>query len=123
MSLLFLTVIGLICASICQTALPPRDVYSGKIVNESGKQVTCSISWSKIENQPLRNQKFDLGHTQWFSAREQVFSMGTWEARAAIEEIRCGTMFLRAPFDKVHGPTENWKFVITANGIESVGSA
>lgn len=123
MSLLFLTVVGLICASVCHTALPPRDVYSATVVNESGKPLSCFVSWSKIEHQPLRSQKFDLGHAQSFSAREQVFSMGTWEARAAIEKIQCGVMVLQAPFDNVHGPSENWRFVITASGIKSVGSA
>lgn len=121
MSMTYKLVALLFLASAISAALPPRAVYSAVIENTQPQKIQCSITWSKSPNQPLETNLFTVERSQKHLAAEKEVSMGTWVARATIEKIRCGQMTISAPFDKVTGPSLNWRFIVRPNKIESVG--
>lgn len=121
MSIIHFT-IGTLFVFMAVSALrAPADVYSAVIRNGQGKPVQCNVIWSKPTGQNLETGLFTVERDQPFLTNEKTVDMGTWTARASIQEIRCGKLVLTAPFDKVTSPTVNWKFLVQPDEILSVG--
>ena len=99
----------------------PADVYSAVIRNGQGKPVQCNVIWSQLAGQTLQTGLFTVEKDQHFVTNEKTANMGTWTARASIQEIRCGKLLLTAPFNKVNSPTTKWEFLVQPDEIVSVG--
>ncbi|UJR10220.1 hypothetical protein I4U23_014433 [Adineta vaga] len=121
MSMIYFVLCALICATTISATLAPRDVYSAVIQNAQDKPIQCSILWSKPSGEGLESALFTVEHKQHYLASEKKMNMGTWEAHAAIQEIHCGNLILKAPFDKVTSPVQNWEFIVQQDKIVSVG--
>jgi hypothetical protein len=121
MSTIYFAICALFLSSTVSGLRAPPVVYSAVIHNEQNTPVQCNIVWSKPSGHTLQSGLFTVEQKQYYLANEQKISMGTWEARATIQEIHCGNLVLTAPFDKVNSPKTNWEFLIQSDKIISVG--
>jgi hypothetical protein len=114
----FVICIVYIASTISALSAPP-DVYSAVIYNTQDSPIECNIIWSKPEGLTLQSGLFTIENKQHFHAIEKTIDMGTWEARAVIEQIQCGDLVLKAPFEGVHSPKTDWKFTVHSDKIVS----
>jgi hypothetical protein len=71
----------------------------------------------------LQSAPFKILANNNYTVNETTIDMGTWEARAIINAIRCGNLVLNAPFQGVEGPSVYWIFVVGRTRIISIGAS
>lgn len=112
--------IGILCLLSTVPARPsPQIIYSAVIYNAQYSPIQCKVTWLKPSGDNLESDLFQIKSRRGYSIGENIFDMGSWEARAIINEIQCGDLVLTAPFKGVNEPSVNWIFVVRPNGIGS----
>lgn len=119
MSMIYSIICSFVLLHVISAALPPKDVYSAVIINAQDSPIDCQVIWNKPDGNAFESNLFSIDEKMQHIVKEHVHQMDTWEARAAIEEIRCGQLSLKAPFEGVNSPRVNWHFTVTANEIIS----
>jgi hypothetical protein len=122
MSIIYFSICTLFLVSTISALRAPPVIYSAVIQNAQNTPIQCNIKWLKPEKDSLESQLFTVEKYKDVLTNEKLIDMGTWKARATIEEIRCGKLVLTAPFEGVTSPTINWHFVVEHDKIKSVGS-
>lgn len=97
----------------------PPVVYSAVIHNEQNAPIQCHVVWSEASGGLQKSQLFTVEKLHKYIVDEKLESMGSWEARSVIEEIHCGTLVLKAPFDGVKSPKLAWNFFVQTDKIVS----
>ena len=122
MSIIYFAICTLFLVSTALAIRAPPVVYSAVIHNAQNSPVQCHIKWAKPESDSLESQLVTVEKNKDVFTDEKLIDMGTWKARAIIEEIRCGELVLTAPFDGVTSPSTNWQFIVESDKIKSVKS-
>ena len=119
--MIFFIILNLILVATISAIPSPPAVYSAIIYNKQNSPVQCHIIWSQPSGDRLQSGLFTIETLNYHVVKEQTIEMGTWKALAIIKEIRCGSLALIAPFDKVKSPQKNWMFLVQADEIVSAG--
>ena len=103
-----LSTLLIVCHSVNLSS--PRIVYSAVIKNKSGSSVTCHISWLLPSGDLKQGKPFSIENNEQYHVAKRTVPIDTWVAAAIIDEIHCGGTHLKAPFQGVSSPEDNWLF-------------
>lgn len=94
--------------------LPPKDVYSAIISNESGKEVTVSVTYTNGINNTEENLELVIPAGGKATAGRRSFERGsaTFVIVISAVHVKGAHAKLQAPFPGVTSPVVDYKFTI-----------
>jgi len=119
MSIIYSAIYILFLASTISATIAPPHIYSAVIHNAQNSPIQCHIVWLKGADDKSQSDLFTIERSEKFFTGEKSIDMGSWQGRAVIDEIHCGDLALKAPFDGVNSPKQNWEFVVHPDEIKS----
>ena len=100
---------------------PGQHVFSAIIHNKQSIPTRCTITW-EFDNAPMPDRDtFTIASNDAKLVNERIIDMGSWTARAFIQEIECGGLSVTHPFRGVDSFEMYWNFDIQPTEILSVG--
>lgn len=103
--------------------LPPRDVYSVIIHNQTGKDVTVHVTYTNEMENTSSQQAITVPAGGQAAAEQRTFTQGTATFTTTITSVQVegAPANLTAPFPQVDSPTKDYPIhIVEANGAVEV---
>ncbi|CAF1068921.1 unnamed protein product [Didymodactylos carnosus] len=109
-------------------ALPPKDVYTAVLINESASPVTLLLEYQyqNCNNGLEMSTKIvSIPPNSYIKTPQETVDAGGYTTVKVLKSIKRVEILddLSAPFSGVDSPQKNWQFIIDEDHIESVGHA